>query len=79
MSTAGSEETAAQWGSMALAAMTRGQVTARTNWLQAGWVWNVLPSTQLTFIGIYDKPSYKQAGTPDDAGYGLLTKLEVSY
>lgn len=37
MRSTGTADTAAQWGTLALAAAGRGRVSARTSWLQAGW------------------------------------------
>ena len=37
MGTTGTPDTAAQWGTMALATVTGGKVSARTSWLKAGW------------------------------------------
>ena len=48
-------------------------------WIQGAWVWNCLPSTELSAHVIYQTPKFKDSSVKDDSGWGLLTKLAVSF
>jgi hypothetical protein len=48
-------------------------------WLSAGVQWNFLPATDIGAVLLYNQPDYNDVAQPDDAGWGLFTKLRVKF
>jgi hypothetical protein len=48
-------------------------------WAQVGATWSFMPATDFTAIVLYTQPSYDDSAVPDDAGYGLFTKIRVKF